>query len=62
MHEILFKLSRNDQEKNWTAEINGHRYEAVAIELIHELVYRALLDAEESLIEITREFTGKPLQ
>jgi hypothetical protein len=31
------------------------RYEAVEIERVHELVYRALLDAEEFLIEITRK-------
>ena len=62
MHEILFKLWRNEQEKNWTAEINGQRHEGVTIEWIHELVSRALLDAEESLIKITREVTRKPLQ
>jgi hypothetical protein len=54
MHEIRVQLWRNEQEKNWTVEINGERFEKVAIEWIHELVHRALLDAEESLIEISR--------
>ena len=58
MYEIVLKLWRNREEKNWTAEINGQRYGAVSIESIHELVYRALLDAEESLVEIPR----RPLQ
>jgi hypothetical protein len=62
LHEILFKLWRNEQQKNWTAEINGQRHEGVAIEWIHELVSRAVFDAEDSLIRITRELTGKPLQ
>jgi hypothetical protein len=51
VQEILFRLWRNEQKKNWTAEINGERHEGVTIEWIHELVYRALLDAEESLVE-----------
>ena len=51
MHNIVVKLFRNEQEKNWTAEINGKRHEAVTIEWIHELVHDALLDAEESLLE-----------
>jgi hypothetical protein len=54
MYEIRIKLWRNQQEKNWTMEINGQRHEAVAIEWIHAHVYDALLDAEESLIEMTR--------
>jgi hypothetical protein len=58
VQEIVLRLWRNEQGKNWTAEINGERYEAVEIERIHELVYRVLLDAEEYLIEIAR----KPLQ
>jgi hypothetical protein len=58
VYEITIKLWRNQQEKNWTMEINGQRYEAVAIEWIHAHVYGALLDAEESPIEMTR----KPLQ
>jgi hypothetical protein len=51
VYEIVFKLWRNKEEKDWTAEINGQRYEAVTIEWIHELVHRALLNAEDSLIE-----------
>jgi CheY-like chemotaxis protein len=46
--ETILKLWRNGQTKNWTADINGERYEAVTVETIHELVNRALLDAEES--------------
>lgn len=55
MYEITIKLWRNDQEKNWTAEINGQRYEAVPIDWIHVHVYGALLDAEESLIELAKK-------
>jgi hypothetical protein len=50
VQEVILKLWRNEQAKNWTAEINGERYKAVAIEIIHELVHCALLDAEESLL------------
>jgi hypothetical protein len=48
--EIVFKLWRNDQEKDWSVEINGERHEAVTIEWVQELVYRAVLDAEDSLL------------
>jgi hypothetical protein len=49
VREIGFKLWRNGQTKNWTAEINGARYGALTVETIHELVDRALRDSEESL-------------
>jgi hypothetical protein len=52
MHEISIKLWRNHLEQDWSAEINGKRYEYVAIELIEELVERALLRAEESLTQL----------
>ena len=58
MYEIAIKLWRNEQEKDWTAQINGRRYEGVAIEWIHAHVHGALLDAEEYLIESAR----RPLQ
>ena len=58
MYEITIKLWRNEQEKDWTAQINGRRFEGVAIEWIHAHVHGALLDAEEFLIEIA----GRPLQ
>jgi hypothetical protein len=54
VYEIVLKIWRNKEEKDWSAEINGLRHEAVAIEWIHELVHRELLGAEESLIEIGR--------
>jgi hypothetical protein len=57
VHTIVVKLLRNQKEKNWTAEINGERHEAVAIEWIHELVLHALLDAEESLMKLSNEAT-----
>jgi hypothetical protein len=50
MQEIVFKLWRNEQEKDWSVEINGDRHEAVTIEGVQELVYRAVLDAEDSLL------------
>ena len=53
MQEIVVRLWRNEPQKNWTVEINGERHEAVAIEWVHEHVYCALLDAEESLMKCT---------
>jgi hypothetical protein len=58
VYEIEFKLWRNEEEKNWTAEINGRRYEQVAIEWIHAHVHGALLDAEDSLMEIAGELNS----
>ena len=55
MNEIVLKLWRNEREKDWTLEINGERHEAVAIEWVHELVYRAMLDAEEALLGTIRK-------
>jgi hypothetical protein len=58
VRETLFRLWRNEGEKDWTVEINGERHEAVTIEWVHELVYRAVLDAEGSLFDVM----GKPPQ
>jgi len=55
VHEIVLKLWRNERDKDWTLEINGERHEAVTIEWVHELAYRALLDAEESLLGTIRK-------
>lgn len=52
MHEIVLKLWRNKQEKDWTVEINGERHEAVTIEWVQELTYRAVLDAEDALLDM----------
>lgn len=54
MQEIAVKIWRNEQEKNWTVEINGERHEGVTIEWVHELVYCAVLDAEDSLLDIKK--------
>jgi hypothetical protein len=54
VHEIVLKLSRNKLEKDWTVEINGERHESVTIEWVQELAYRALLDAEDSLLDFTK--------
>lgn len=53
MQEINLRLWRNHGQQNWSAETNGKRYESVAIELIEELMERALIAAEQSLIEAT---------
>ena len=53
MQEISVRLWRNEREKNWAVEINGERHEAVTIEWVHELVYRAVLDAEDLLLDQT---------
>jgi hypothetical protein len=58
VHEIVIKLWRNQQEKNWTVEIDEERYEAVTIERVQELVLCAVLDAEDALISISKN----PLQ
>jgi hypothetical protein len=55
VHQIVLKLWRNEREKDWTVEINGERHEAVTIEWVHELAYRALLDAEDSLLDVTKK-------
>jgi hypothetical protein len=55
VREIIVRLWRNEQDKNWSAEINGERHDAVTIEWVHELVYRAVLDAEDSLLEIRQK-------
>jgi hypothetical protein len=55
VYEIALKLWRNEEEPNWTAEINGRRYEQVAMEWIHAHVHAALLDAEEMLVELATE-------
>jgi hypothetical protein len=54
VQENVFKLWRNAEEKNWSMEINGERHEAVTIEWVQELVYRAVLDAEDSLLVTKR--------
>ena len=51
MLEINVKLWRNYQQNDWSAEINGSRYEGVAIEFVEELVERALITAEADLTE-----------
>jgi hypothetical protein len=51
MREINVKLWRNHHEQNWSVEINGNRYENVEIGLIEELVERALILTEQSLME-----------
>jgi len=54
VREILFRLWRNEEDKDWTLEINGERHEAVTIEWVQELVYRTVLDAEDSLLDVKR--------
>lgn len=51
MQEINVKLWRNHREQNWSVEINGNRYEHVDIGVIEELVERALIVIEKSLME-----------
>jgi hypothetical protein len=55
VEEIVFRLFRNEQQKNWSVEINSERHEAVTIEWVHELVHRAVLDAEDLLLQIARK-------
>ena len=53
MQQLNVKLRRNQQEHNWSIEINGKSYEFVSIEEVDELVRRALIDAQESLTDAT---------
>jgi hypothetical protein len=55
LEQIVFKLWRNEQQNNWSVEVNGERHEAVTIDWVHELVYRAVLDAEASLLQTTKK-------
>jgi hypothetical protein len=55
VEEIVFRLFRNEQQKNWSVEINSERHEAVTIEWVHALVHRAVLDAEDLLLQIARK-------
>jgi hypothetical protein len=50
MREVAIKIWHHRTEKNWTVEINGEPHPNVSIEWVHELVYRSLLDAEDSLM------------
>jgi hypothetical protein len=49
LHEIDIKLWRNAQRHDWFAEIDGKRYEGVAMELIEELVQSASSEAKKAL-------------
>jgi CheY-like chemotaxis protein len=59
MRETGFKLWRNGQTKNWTADINGERHEAITVETLHELVDHALLDSEDSSQQSCRTSSGQ---
>ena len=48
MNEISLKLWRNHGDQNWSAEINGVRYESVSIDEIEGVIQRALVFAEMS--------------
>jgi hypothetical protein len=51
MQEITLKLWRNDDEQDWSLEINGLRYEHVSAETLEDLAEAALSVAENSLME-----------
>ena len=53
MQQLNVRLWPNVQEENWSVEINGKSYEFISIEEVDELVKRALVNAQESLIDTT---------
>jgi hypothetical protein len=57
MQQFNVKLRRNQQEQNWSVEINGKSYEFISIEEVDALVKRALINAQESLTDATTGFT-----
>jgi hypothetical protein len=42
------------RRNKWTVEFDGDRYEAVTIEWVQELIHRAVLDAEDTLIALSK--------
>ena len=48
MYDINVKLWRNHREQDWSAEINGIRYDSVTIDVIEGLVQHALYFGEGS--------------
>jgi len=48
MRDINVKLWRNHQNQDWSAEINGVRYDSVSIDVIEGLVQHALYFGEPS--------------
>ena len=53
MQQFNVKLRHNQQEQNWSVEINGESYEFISIEEVDALVKRALINAQESLTDAT---------
>lgn len=57
MQQLNVKLRRNQQEQNWSVEINGRSHDFISIEEVDELVKRALINAQESLTDATSRST-----
>ncbi len=53
MRELSFKIWRNQQNQNWSIEINGKSYEFISLDSVNQLVKDALIDAEESMVNKT---------
>ncbi len=53
MRELSFRIWRNQQEQNWSIEINGKSYEFISLESVNRLVKDALIDAAESVADKT---------
>jgi hypothetical protein len=48
--EINVKIWRNENDKNWSVQMNGAEFLGVTLGQIQALFYDELLDAEESLM------------
>ena len=55
MQAINIKMWRNDEEQDWSIEINGLRHEHVTSEIVEALVECALIVAETSLTKPVTE-------
>jgi hypothetical protein len=51
MQAINIKMWRNDEEQDWSIEINGLRHEHITSEIMEDLVACALIVAERTLTE-----------
>jgi hypothetical protein len=53
MQHMDITLLRNEREQNWSVTINGKSYEFISIEVVRELVLRAVAIAEGAMVDGT---------
>ena len=62
MKQITIDLWRNDEELDWSAEINGLRHEHITSEIMEDLVECALIVAERTLTEASTHLGIVPVR